>query len=134
MKLTILLILSSVLLFFTGFSQPSTLAYAITGEVNANFNWSDIRVIDMATGNTNSTLFENGKTQFSFIDAETGHRVDQLVLTGNPAVMRQNNVAVSASNILVTNPSPTYSMSAATAYDRRHDKLFFATMRTGQLV
>jgi len=134
MKLTILLILSSVLLFFTGFSQQSTLAYAITGEVNANFNWSDIRVIDMATGNTNSTLFENGKTQFSFIDAETGHHVDQLVLTGNPAVMRQNNVAVSASNILVTNPSPTYSMSAATAYDRRHDKLFFATMRTGQLV
>jgi hypothetical protein len=134
MKLTILLLLFTGSLFLTGFSQQSNLAYAITGEVNANFNWSDIRVIDMATGNTNSTLFENGKTQFSFIDAETGHHVDQLVLTGNPAVLQQNNVAVSASNILVTNPSPTYSMSAATAYDRRHDKLFFATMRTGQLV
>ena len=70
MKLKILLILFAAPLFFTGFSQQSNLAYAITGEVNANFNWSDIRVIDMATGNTNSTLFENGKTQFLFIDAK----------------------------------------------------------------
>ena len=134
MKLKILLTLFTGSLFSIGFSQQSTLAYAITGEVNANFNWSDIRVIDMTTGNTNSTLFENGKTRFSFIDAETGHGVDQLTLTGNPATLQQNDMSISANEILVTNPSPTYSMSAAAAYDRRHDKLFFATMRTGQLV
>ncbi len=134
MKLKILLILFTVPLFFKSFSQQSNFAYAITGQVNANFNWSDIRVIDMTTGNTNSTLFENGKTNFSFIDAETGHGVDQLILTENPATLQQNNISISANKILVSNPSPTYSMSAAAAYDRRHDKLFFATMRTGQLV
>ncbi|HEY5406114.1 MAG TPA: T9SS type A sorting domain-containing protein [Ginsengibacter sp.] len=134
MKLKILLILFTVPLFFTLSAQQNNVAYAITGQDNANFNWSDIRVIDMATGNTNSTVFENGKTKFSFVDAETGHNVDQLILTGNPATLQQNDMTVSANNILVKNPSPTFSMSAAAAYDRRHDKLFFATMRTGQLV
>src|SRR6185312_5980711 len=104
MKLKLLLILFTVSLFFSGFSQPSTLAYAITGEVNANFNWSDIRIIDMTTGNTNSTLFENGKTNFSFIDAETGHGVDQLILTGNSPTLQQNNISIAANKILVTNP------------------------------
>src|ERR1017187_5327927 len=134
MKLKFLLLLFFTPLFFTGLSQQSNLAYAITGQANGNFNWTDIRVIDMASGNINATLFENGKTKFSFIDAETGRPVDQLAITGNPATLQQNNVTVSSNSILVTNPSPTYSMSAATAYDKRHDKLFFATMRTGQLV
>ena len=44
-------------LFFNGFSQQSNLAYAITGQSNANFNWTDIRVIDIANGNTNDTVF-----------------------------------------------------------------------------
>ncbi len=121
-------------LFFNGFSQQSNLAYAITGQSNANFNWTDIRVIDMATGNTNATLFENGKTKFSFVDAETKRVVDQLAISGNPAALTQSNIAVSANTISITNPSPTSLMSAAAAYDKRHDKLFFASMRTGQLM
>jgi Secretion system C-terminal sorting domain len=134
MKLKFLLLLFFTPLFFTGFSQQSSVAYAITGQSNGNFNWTDIRVIDMASGNVKATLFENGKTKFSFIDAETGRPVDQLTITGNPVTVQQNNVAVSSNSISVANPSPTYSMSAATAYDKRHDKLFFATMRTGQLI
>lgn len=134
MKLKSLLLLFFTSFFFTGFSQQSNIAYAITGQVNANFNWTDIRVIDMASGNANATLFENGKTKFSFVDAETGRPVDQLTITGNPAAFQQNNITVSSNSISVANPSPTYSMSAAAAYDKRHDKLFFATMRTGQLV
>jgi len=134
MKLKLLLVLFFTPLFFSGFAQQSNVAYAITGQINANFNWTDIRVIDMASGNANATLFENGKTKFSFVDAETGRPVDQLTITGNPATLQQNNVAISSNSISVANPSPTYSMSAAAAYDKRHDKLFFATMRTGQLI
>ena len=71
MKLKLLLVLFFTPLFFSGFAQQSNVAYAITGQINANFNWTDIRVIDMASGNANATLFENGKTKFSFVDAET---------------------------------------------------------------
>ncbi|MEO8763351.1 MAG: T9SS type A sorting domain-containing protein [Ginsengibacter sp.] len=134
MKLRFLLILFITPIFFTGFSQETTRAFAITGQVNANFNWTDIRVIDMTSGNTKSTLFENGKTKFSFIDAETRKTVDQFTLKGSPAKVEQNGVILAANTVVYNNPSPTSLMSAAAAYDKRHDKLFFATMRTGQLV
>jgi hypothetical protein len=134
MKLKFLLILFFTIVFFKGFSQDNTRAFAITGQANGSFNWTDIRVIDMASGNTSATLFENGKTKFSFVDAETRKTVDQFVFTGNPATIQQNGVVVSSNTIAPGNLSPTTLMSAAAAYDKRHDKLFFATMRTGQLV
>jgi hypothetical protein len=133
MKLKFLPLLLFVFISFQGFSQDAR-AYAITGQANANFNWTDIRVLDMASGSTNATLFENNKTKFSFIDAETGKTVDNFTLKGNPAGFQQNGISVSANSIRIDNPSPTILMSAAAAYDKRHDKLFFATMRAGQLV
>ena len=63
-----------------------------------------------------------------------GKLLISLALKGNPASIQQNGVAVSSNTIAVNNPSPTMLMSAAAAYDKRHDKLFFASMRTGQLV
>ncbi len=134
MKLKFLLLIFFTPVFFKCFPQENNLAYAITGQANANFNWTDIRVIDMTSGNPNAVLFENGKTKFSFIDAETGRQVDQFTISGNPARLQLNNVAVSSNAISLINPSPTALMSAAVAYDKRHDKLFFATMKTGQLV
>lgn len=134
MKLKLLLLLFFTPVFFTGFSQQNNNAFAITGQANGNFIWTDIRVIDMASGNTSATLFENGKTKFSFVDAETRKTVDQFTLKGNLANLQQNGVSVSSNTIALSNPSPTMLMSAAAAYDKRHDKLFFASMRNGQLM
>jgi hypothetical protein len=134
MNLKLLLLTFFTSLFFTAFSQQSNLAYAITGQSAANFNWTDIRVIDMASGNSNSTLFENGKTKFSFVDAETMKPVNQFSVSGNPVSLKQNNVNITANAITINNPSPTALMSAAAAFDKRHDKLFFASMRTGRLM
>jgi hypothetical protein len=135
MKLKFLLLLLCAIVIFKGFSQQGNRAFAITGQANANFNWTDIRVIDMGSGNTNATLFENGKTKFSFIDAETRKTVDQLTLKGYRSTLQANqNTAASAATVVPSNLSPTVLMSAAAAYDKRHDKLFFATMHTGQLV
>src|ERR1051325_6008558 len=106
MKLKFLLSLFVTVLFLKGFSQESR-AFAITGQANANFNWTDIRVIDMASGNTNATLFENGKTKFSFVDAETRKTVDQFTLKTNPVTVQQNGVSVSSNTAVFNNPSPT---------------------------
>lgn len=134
MKFNCILIILCTVFFYTGFSQKNNLAFAITGQAGGNFSWTDIRVIDMASGNTNATLFENGKTKFSFIDADTKLAVSQFTLQGNPAGIQQNGLTLAAKNIIINNPSPTMLMSAAAAYDKRHDKLFFASMRTGQLM
>lgn len=133
MKSKILLLLFTTVCF-KSFSQTSNVAYAITGQENGNFNWTDIRTFDMSSGAVHSTLFENGKTKFSFIDAETNRSVDRLLIDGNAAQLKINNMPVSTASIDVANPSPTQLMSAAAAFDQRHSKLFFASMRTGQLM
>ncbi|MDQ2863765.1 MAG: T9SS type A sorting domain-containing protein [Bacteroidota bacterium] len=133
MILKLLLCLFFASIFTKGFSQDN-LAYAITGQPGGNFNWTDIRVIDMNSGKTIVTLFENGKTKFSFLDAETNQPVSQFSLAGNPVSLQKGDLTVKADKIVINNPSPTSLMSAAAAYDKRHNKFFFASMRTGQLM
>jgi hypothetical protein len=120
--------------FFCGFSQNYNRAFAITGQAKGNFNWIDIRGIEMSSGNANAVLFENGKTKFSFRDAETQKAVDKISVIVNPALLKTNNATVSLNTILLHNPTPTSLMSAAIAYDKKHDKLFFASMHTGNLM
>ncbi|MEO6814950.1 MAG: T9SS type A sorting domain-containing protein [Ginsengibacter sp.] len=134
MKIKILLSFLFCAFFYTGFSQNSNRAFAITGQVNGNFNWTDIRSIDMNSGNAESVLFEDGKTKFSFIDADTKRPVDKISVAGNPATMKIPGGSVIANNIILNNPTPTSLMSAAIAYDKKHDKLFFASMHTGSLI
>ena len=117
----------------SAFAQGNT-AFAITGQSNKNFNWSDIRSIDMGSGNVNAVLFENGKTKFSFTDAATKRQVNEITLQGVPAVLKVNDATFSAQKISIKNPSPTFLMSAAVAYDQKHNKLFFASMQTGKLI
>lgn len=87
----------------------------------------------MATGNANSLLFENGKTKFSFINAETRRPVDKITMPLAVPVTEKINGKISNREANVTNPSPTSLMSAAVAFDAKHGKLFFASMRTGSL-
>ena len=133
MKLRLLLCFFVASIFTKTFSQDK-LAYAITGQTGNNFNWTDIRILDMASGKTNTTLFENGKTKFSFVDAETNQTVSQFSLEGNPAILKQGSTTATSDKIIIENPSPTALMSAAAAYDKKHNKLFFASMHTGQLM
>lgn len=107
MKRTPLLLLLSIFTSFS-FGQKGNRAYAITGQSNGNFSWTDIREIDLSTGKVVNTIFENGKSKFSFYAA---------------AGSNQKNTVV----------SPTSSMVAAAAYDSRHNKLFFIPMRNGEL-
>lgn len=109
------LLLSAFLIsvsFFTN-AQSGNKAYAITGQSNGNFNWTDIREIDLSTGKISGTLFESGKTKFSLSAARQGKNV---LLSNHDA-----------------NFIPTQSMVAAAAYDRKHNKLFFTPMRVGEL-
>ena len=93
---------------FASVAQDGNKAYAITGKSGNSFNWTDIREIDLSSGKVLSTVFEDGVSKYSFTNT---------------------NREQSKSNIA----SPTSSMVAAAAYDKKHGKLFFAPMRNGEL-
>lgn len=121
-------------LFFAGFSQNNKhRAFAITGQAQANFNWTDIRSIQLNTGDVSEVIYESGVTKFLFKNASTDRQVDKIILRGNPASVMAADLKVTATQIELSNPTPTFLKSAALAFDQRHDKLFFASMYTGTL-
>ena len=133
--------LKFLLLFLpVGFStlvaaQSNNRAFAITGQASGNYNWTDIRAINLSSGTVDAVLFENGKTKFSLKDNETNKNVANIFITGNPAVVKmKGDFNVSSDSIEVVLSSPTSLMSAAMAYDKRHEKLFFASMHVGKLM
>ena len=110
MKRTLLLSSFIAAASLTSIAQDANRAYAITGKANGNFSWTDIREIDLSTGKVVNTVFEDGKTAFSFVNSSA-----------------QKSLAPG------TIVSPTQSMVAAAALDSKHGKLFFAPMRSGEL-
>lgn len=133
MKFTFLPIIIFSAFSINSFSQSGTF-FAITGQGKGDFNWSDIRSFDMDSGNVNSVLFQNGKTHFSFVNAESNLPVDQTTINIPASVSKKLNGNILGPSIVTRNPSPTLLMSAAIAYDQKHGKLFFASMKSNQLV
>ncbi len=105
------------------FAQQSDGIFAITGKQNSPFNWSDIRSIQSGK---NVLLFENGKTPFKMIDAGNGDELKQISVS-----FHQKNIT---GRTIVQLTNPTFLMSAAAAYDKKHNKLFFASMHSGHLM
>jgi hypothetical protein len=116
------ILLSAFLIFISVFSiaQKGNKAYAITGQSSGNLNWTDIREIDLSTGKMSNTIFETGKTKFTLTGTSGSKNFTQL----------SNAVLPSGTP---DSYSPTQSMVAAAAYDKRHNKLFFTPMRIGEL-
>ena len=134
MQKSILLFAFFMFAFLAGFTQSKSVAFAITGQANANFNWTDIRSIQLNTGDASDVIYESGITKFSFKNAGTNKEVEKIILRGNPATVSIDNLKATSQQIELHNPTPTFLKSAALAYDSRHDKLFFASMHTGNLV
>jgi hypothetical protein len=60
--------------------------------------------------------------------------VDKTTINIAPFISKKLAGNISVPGIVAANPSPTLMMSAAIAYDQKHGKLFFASMKSGQLI
>ncbi len=132
MKLKIILLTFILSYSIYSFSQESNTAFAITGNGNGDFLWMNIRQIDLSTGAVTKHIFVNGKTKFSFTDALTKENITTISITDETA-LKSNSRTVGKVNSTQTSPSPTQSMVAAAAYDRKHNKLFFAPLYINEL-
>ena len=114
MKLKSLPFFLSAFISLNSYSQNNR-AIAITGQSSGNYNWVDIREIDLATGTVVKTIFESGKTNF--------------IYTSN---FKKDNF----NNLEITNvqTSPTQSQVAAAAFDIKNNKLFFMPFKGFELV
>lgn len=121
MNYKILLTSSFIALGFSAAAQNAA-TFAITG--NGDFQWNNIRQVDIASGKLVKDIYQNNQPNFVLLDAGTKAPVTQVNFK-----YRNNGVA----SVAKIQDAPTLSMVAAAAYDKRHDKLFYTPMRIGEL-
>jgi hypothetical protein len=92
----------------TAAAQDANRAYVIAGKANNKFFWSDIKEVDLSTGKTVRSLFENGVTPFTALGTE----------------FKMNGVA---------SADPMGYGVAACALDSRNNRLYFTPMHFAQL-
>lgn len=86
-------------------------AYAITSGAKGQFNWSEVRLIDLSTGAEVQSIY-TGNQQPQVLDARSG----KAIATSS----EKNNL-------------PFSTFSAACAYDKKHDRLYYTPMGVNQL-
>ena len=117
MNYKILLSASFIALSFSATAQDAAKTFAITGNGNGDFQWMNIRQVDITSGKLVKDVYQNNKTSFVLMDAATKKEVI-IPLNGD---------------VYFGKTAPTSTMVAAAAYDKKHDKLFFTPMRIGEL-
>ena len=117
MKYKILLPLL-VLGLSTQAQKKQKLAYAITSAVQGQQSWTDVRLVDLTTGQMIRPIFENGKSKYPLFSARNGKALNQV---NDEALVADNSRKVFA------------SYSAALAFDKKHNRLYYTPMFVNEL-
>ncbi len=115
MKLRLLAVIATALSLTTTAQTNLNNAYAITSEHKGGFEWTEVKLIDLSSGDVVSNVFEN-KDQYNVFDGRSSRKVN----------LKENDTA---SN----NKRPFSGLSAACAYDKKLNRLYYAPMFINQL-
>lgn len=86
-------------------------AYAITGGMKGQSNWTEVRLIDIASGAEVKTIYSASQSP-QILHARTGRAITSKDNTGS---------------------QPFSTLSAACAYDKKHNRLYYTPMGINQL-
>src|SRR5262245_59625328 len=93
-------------------------AYAITADKQGQAAWTEVKLINLATGEVIKSIYENSNLPRTVLDARSGR-----------SIIVKNEQGVVADNSRM----PFSTFSAACAYDRRHNRLYYTPMFINQL-
>jgi hypothetical protein len=149
--------------------NQKTTAYAITGIQKGQNNWSEVRLVDITTGEEVKTIFQSSQ-QAELLNARTGKPVvkkdyvrnelmpvqvrimrdnrdaSQLDPTGNVRIVKKDaqekinlqekaelEKKLLAVTTKISSDNPFATSSAACAYDKKHERLYYTPMGISQL-
>jgi hypothetical protein len=108
---------SIIFLAFVATATAQSKTFAITSAGAGNYFWSDIRLVNISTGQVLNPVFETDKTSYQAFDATTKKAI--------------NNEA--KANVVNYIDKPFAYGVAAAAYDKKHDRLYFTPMHVAQI-
>ena len=152
-KTLLLLVMTSVI---TGVSaqkrkraeQPLT-GYAITAVEKGGRSWKEVRLVNIATGEEIKSIYQS-KQEIEALNARTGNPIvkKDMIVAKAPVKkivnLDQELAAANGSNVkvkpvIINNNSgnqydkPFATNSAAIAYDKKHERLYYTPMGINQL-
>ncbi|MDQ3682351.1 MAG: hypothetical protein M3352_04660, partial [Bacteroidota bacterium] len=130
-------------------------AYAITGVQKGQNNWTEVRLIDITSGEEMQTIYQ-GKQEIEILNARTGKAITKKEITNylqptrkeitnhlRPAVQdidghiaREKKIMAAhliSTRSKVLSDKPFATNSAACAYDKKHERLYYTPMGINQL-
>ena len=127
-------------------TQKNT-AYAITGLEKGRAGWTEVRLVDLATGEPVKSIYESSQ-EIELLNARTGKPIrkqEAKYATNTNTLPRQmemtrtlkdgtkETVKVSYAESKVSADKPFATTSAACAYDKKHERLYYTPMGINQL-
>jgi urease gamma subunit len=137
MRYRILLTASAFVSLFTATAQQKTTrAFAITSTDKGSFQWTDVRLIDVGTGQIVRSVFDS-KQAAVLVNARSG----KTITAKQPATASPAGQATGTGRVITRNPAmasgnndPAFNhVSAACAYDVRHNRLYYTPMFVNEL-
>ena len=117
MKLRFLAALVPACLSFAASAQPpSNTAYAITSAHIGSQQWTEVKLIDLSTGSVMGNVFESSRGQYDVFDGRSGRQI-----------------ALQATDSAKDDRQPFGGLSAACAYDKKNNRLYYSPIFVNQL-
>lgn len=143
MKQKVLLLLLSVLVVcgLSAQKNKKITAFAITAMEKGGSHWSEVRLVDVATGEVVETIYASSETPAVF-NARTGKAIElkQAAVAPPQEYRYTRNVDGQQVTIIrrshgtaISTDQPFATKSAALAYDKKHDRLYYTPMGIDQL-
>lgn len=98
--------------------ETSNNAYAITSSSIGSTVWTEVKLIDLNSGQVIKNVYEDSKNDFSLYDARTA---------------KQITIAKNDSSVAVRDLRPFSAFSAACAFDVKKNRLYYAPLFLNQL-
>lgn len=103
----------------TAQQKKQSLAFAITSAEKGTYQWTDVKLVDMNTGELVRTIFDSKQPQgYKIYHARSGREIG--IAEAQNAARNQNAL-------------PFNTMSAALAFDKKHNRLYYTPMYINQL-
>lgn len=118
MKYRILLTTTALFsILFATAQKTARQAYAITAATKGSFVWTEVKLIDLNNGEVVQSIYDNKQSNATVTNARTGKAISLKDGKGNVAVDKL----------------PFSTFSAACAFDKQHNRLYFTPMAVPEL-
>ncbi len=154
-RILLLLVMGSFITFsYAQKTDKKTTGYAITGLQKGNNSWKEVRLVDITSGDEVKTIYKgsqetealNARTGKPIVKKDVASKTGTTTITTTAPARRVVNLdqvldkanGVQATRVLyvaqrIQSDKPFATNSAAMAYDKKHERLYYTPMNINQL-